>query len=86
MDHGKSITHLSLRFKTIMLADCVEKIRLFTKRLLIFRINHEVVYMRGMRYGATYHRAINVLFVWGFLLNGRDFSIFQTVFIKVIIV
>jgi len=41
-----------------MLADCEEKIRLFTKRLLIFRINHEVVYMRGMAYGATYHRAI----------------------------
>ena len=69
-----------------MLVDCEEKIRLFTKRLLIFRINHEVVYMRGMRYGATYHRAIDLLFVWVFLLNWSDFSIFQTVFIKVIIV
>lgn len=69
-----------------MLLDCEEKIRLFTKRLLIFRINHEVVYIRGMGYGATYHRIINLLLLSVFLLNRGDFSIFQPIFIKVVIV
>lgn len=38
------ITHLSLPFKAIMLVDYEEKIRLFMRYLLIFRINHEDMY------------------------------------------
>lgn len=55
-----------------MPVDYEEKIRFFTKRLLIFRINHEDDELSGMNCKLKSHSKLGKLFFGIFLLNWGD--------------